>query len=68
MDNISVPSRFSCLKIEDEDANPAAPNKLKKKSENSKQTSKKGNNIIQTNNVKKSVPKQVVLQMKLCFY
>lgn len=60
MDNISVPSRFSCLKIEDEDLNPAP--KLKKKSENLKQNGKK---INLTNNVKKSVPKQVnILKIK----
>lgn len=54
MDNISVPSRFSCLKIEDEDQNQAP--KLKKKPESFKQNGKK---INSTNNVKKSVPKQV---------
>lgn len=59
MDNISVPSRFSCLKIEDEDFNPAP--KLKKKSENLKQNGKK-NNL--TTNVK-SIPKQVnILKIK----
>lgn len=64
MDNISVPSRFSCLKIEDEDLNPAP--KLKKKPENFKQNGKKNNS---TNNMKKSVPKQVKnFENEICNY
>lgn len=58
MNNISVPSRFSCLKIEDEDLN-TGPNKPKKKPENNKQSGKKSTHLTQINNVKKTLPKQV---------
>lgn len=58
MDGISVPSRFSCLKIEDEDFIPV-PSKSKKKPEIDKQNAKKSNSLIQTNYVKKAAPNQV---------
>lgn len=56
MDGISVPSRFSCLKIEDEDFSPV-PNKPKKKTEN-KQIPKKIT-TLPTSNTKKTSPRQV---------
>lgn len=67
MDNISVPSRFSCLKIEDEDFNPA-PTKTKKKSDNSKQIVKKNTNLTQINNLKKTLPKQVYFYIQVKCY
>lgn len=64
MDNISVPSRFSCLKIEDEDTISGC-NKFKKKSDN-KQNGKKNYLIQQANNVKKSGPRQVQVRKIKC--
>lgn len=41
MMDIAVPSRFACLRIEDDDFRPANTNKSKKKPDNKQQQSKK---------------------------
>lgn len=57
--DIAVPSRFACLRIEDDDFRPAN-SKPKKKVDNNKQTGKKPDKSTkQESNVKKTVSKQV---------
>lgn len=62
--DIAVPSRFACLKIEDDDFQPAKPKENKKKPD--KQNAKKQNKgNKQESNEKKAVNKQV--SFELCF-
>ncbi|KAJ8932941.1 hypothetical protein NQ314_014320 [Rhamnusium bicolor] len=55
--DISVPSRFSCLKIEDEDFRPVANRSTKKKQD--KQTKKNDVTVVTTSSKKPSLPKPV---------